>query len=102
MRADKATAQDLFGDQGDTKHIVKGNFVWSLPTLKSENKTLQGRSGWSSTTGSCPASSRWTPAAPYDIGYSYQSGGGTNLTGSPDYNARIVIPNLGAVGSGCT
>jgi hypothetical protein len=38
--------------------------------------------------------------APYTIGYSYQNGGSNvNLTGSPNYAARIRI--LGDTGSGC-
>jgi hypothetical protein len=38
--------------------------------------------------------------SPYDISYSYQSGGGNvNLTGSPNYAARTVI--TGSTGSGC-
>ncbi len=36
------------------------------------------------------------------MAYSYANGGGTLLTGSPDYTARILINNLGALGSGCS
>ena len=37
----------------------------------------------------------------YDLNYSYQSNGGAvNLTGSPDYDARIVY--VGDPGSGCS
>ena len=37
----------------------------------------------------------------YDLGYSYNTGGGNvNLTGSPDYGARIVI--VGDPGKGCS
>src|SRR6476659_6406473 len=39
--------------------------------------------------------------APYDLTYSYQNNGSNkNLTGSPDYGARIVF--LGDPGSGCS
>jgi hypothetical protein len=38
---------------------------------------------------------------PYDISYSYQTGGdNVNLTGSPSYGARVKI--LGDTGSGCS
>ena len=41
--------------------------------------------------------------APYDVGYSYNTGPtGQALTGSPDYTARIVVNDLGALGSGCS
>src|SRR4029079_17841638 len=49
------------------------------------------------TTGSVsnPASS------PYAVGFSYQNGGGNvNLTGLPDYGARVRI--VGDPGSGCS
>ena len=39
--------------------------------------------------------------AAYDLGYSYNANGGNvNLTGSPDYGARIVY--VGDPGSGCS
>jgi hypothetical protein len=37
------------------------------------------------------------------VSYSYNSGPtGQSLTGSPDYNARVVINNLDALGPGCS
>src|SRR5207245_6273115 len=41
------------------------------------------------------------PAEAYTVGFSYQNGGGNvNLTGSPDYVARIRV--VGDPGSGCS
>jgi hypothetical protein len=101
VRDDQAIAQELFGDQGNVAHTIKGNFVWSLPTLKSEQKILRALglviNDWQ-LSGIFTIDS----GSKYDIGYGYQSGGGVNLTGSPDYNARIIIPDLGAMGSGCS
>jgi hypothetical protein len=37
---------------------------------------------------------------PYDLGFSYNGIGSTNLTGSPDYGARIIY--TGDPGSGCS
>jgi hypothetical protein len=37
---------------------------------------------------------------PYDLGFSYQGIGNVNLTGSPDYGARILF--TGDPGSGCS
>jgi hypothetical protein len=45
----------------------------------------------------------WTAStgSPYTVAYNYQSGGGSvNLTGSPDYGARIRI--VGDTGGGCS
>ena len=45
----------------------------------------------------------WTAAtgSAYTVGFSYQNGGGNvNLTGSPDYGARVRI--VGDPGSGCS
>ena len=98
---DNDTAIEMFGDRGDTKHTVKGNFVWALPQLKSQNKTLKAI-GLVVNDWQLSGIFTLDSGSPYDVGFSYQTGGGTNLTGSPDYNARIVIPNLGNVGSGCS
>ena len=79
---------------------MKGNFVWDLPDLASNQPTLhvlgyvlndwQLSGIWTASTG-----------APYAAGFSYQSGGSNvNLTGSPDYGARIRI--VGDPGSGCS
>jgi hypothetical protein len=79
---------------------MRGNFVWDLPDLRSSGiglKTLgyvindwQLSGIWAGATGS-----------PYSITPGFQSGGGNmNLTGSPDYAARIRI--AGDPGSGCS
>ena len=80
---------------------MKGNFVWDLPDLKG--------------SGSVPARDRprrqrlaavrhldgVDRRRPTPSGFSYQNGGGNvNLTGSPDYGARIRI--VGDPGSGCS
>ena len=36
VRADQATAEALFGDQGGLRHLVVANFVWILPEIKTE------------------------------------------------------------------
>jgi hypothetical protein len=47
---------------------------------------------------------RLDSGSPYDLGNpSYGSGGGnTNLTGSSDYAARILVNSLSGLGSGCS
>ncbi|MEO8075974.1 MAG: hypothetical protein ABI818_06555, partial [Acidobacteriota bacterium] len=98
-RSDQAEADDLL-QVDPVRHTMKGNFVWDLPDVTSSRAPLRALgyvindwqfSGiWTASTGS-----------PYAIGYSYQSGGSSvNLTGSPDYGARIRI--AGDPGSGCS
>ena len=79
---------------------MKANWVWDLPDIKSENSGLRAVgyivNDWQ-LSGVLTAGS----AAHYDLSYSYQNNGSNvNLTGSPDYGARIVY--VGAPGSGCS
>jgi len=98
-RADQEEADALF-QTDPIRHTIKGNFIWDLPDVKASGSTMKvigalvndwQLSGiWSATT-----------AAPYQIGFSYQSGGSNvNLTGSPDYAARVRV--VSDPGSGCT
>jgi hypothetical protein len=100
IRADQSQADVLLGQTINQIHIFKGNFVWDLPDLASGGRVRRAvgmlvndwqLSGvWSAATG-----------AAYTAGFSYQSGGGNvNLTGSPDYAARIHV--VGDPGSGCS
>ena len=100
LRSDQGAWEQLMKDQGTPTHIFKGNFVWDMPDLRSDSKALkvvgyivndwQLSGVWTAQTGTG-----------YSIGYSYQNGGGSvNLTGSPDYGARIKI--IGDPGSGCS
>lgn len=100
LRSDQAEAQALLGSSIPARQILKGNVIWQLP-----------RSG--ATTGAArvlalivndwQASAVWTAdtGRAYNPTFSYASGGGAiNLTGSPDYAARVRI--VGDPGSGCS
>jgi hypothetical protein len=100
LRADQAAFEEMMKNQGTPTHIYKGNFVWDMPDLHANSSALkvvgylvndwQLSGVWSAQTG-----------GGYSIGYSYQSNGGSvNLTGSPDYGARVKI--IGDPGSGCS
>ena len=99
IRADQAEADALF-QTPPTRHTMKANFVWDLPDLKSDQSALrvlgylindwQFSGVWTASTGNS-----------YTVGANYQSGGGNvNLTGSPDYGARVRI--VGDPGQGCS
>ncbi len=99
----QAQAETLFANQGPTRHIVQFNFVWGIPKIRMDNSA--GRviaavlNDWQVS-----GIFRVDSGAPYDLGTpSYASGGSNNnLTGSSDYAARVVVNNLGALGSGCS
>ena len=98
-RADQADADALF-QTDPVVHTMKGNFIWDLPDLRSSQAGLRAIgfivNDWQ-------LSGIWTgsTAAPYQIGFNYQNGGGNvNLTGSPDYGARVRV--VGDPGSGCS
>ncbi len=97
---DQERANDLLGVVNTSKHIMRANFVWDMPDLRSSDPAKRALglvindwqlSGvWQGRTGTG-----------YSVGYSYQSGGSSqNLTGSPDYGARVRI--VGNTMSGCS
>jgi hypothetical protein len=98
-RTDQAEADALF-QTDPVRHTMKANFIWDLPDVKSEQTALR-TIGW--LVNDWQLSGIWTAttSAPYQIGFSYQNGGSNvNLTGSPDYAARVRV--VGDPGSGCT
>lgn len=99
-RADQATAQDLLGNNNPQRHVIRATFVWQLPKMSGGGtaKQLLGHvlSDWS-------IAGIWSGASgnAYIVTPSYTSSGASvNLTGSPDYAARVVIN--GDPGAGCS
>jgi len=99
LRSDQALAQELLGDNHPQPHVMRGNFTWDLPDFKRSDRT--GRiiglvvNDWS-------LSGIWNGQSgnAYNATFSYVTGGGNvNLTGSPDYAARVLI--TGDPGNGC-
>jgi hypothetical protein len=100
IRADQAEADELLGNAIGPVHRLKGNFVWDLPDM-AYGESMATRV-LATVVNDWQVSGVWTAAtgAPYAVGYSYQNGGGPiNLTGSPNYNARIRVQ--GDPGAGC-
>ncbi len=102
VRTDDEKYQALLGNNNPLAHVMKANFVWDLPDLRSTQPTLraiglvlndwQFSGVWTGATGSA-----------YTVGYTYTSGGSSvNLTGSPDYGARIRLLSGQDPGSGCS
>jgi hypothetical protein len=100
IRADQAQADTLLGVVDPQAHVMKANAVWDLPDVKSDDRLWRVIGA---VVNDWQLSGIWTGAtgAPYTVGFSYQSGGSsTNLTGSPDYGARIRV--VGDPGGGCS
>jgi hypothetical protein len=100
LRADQAQAQGLLQDQRDPRHLMKATALWQLPTMKG---ATGGKRVLAAIVNDWQLSSVWTAATgtPYDVTFSYQNGGSSvNLTGSPDFPARIRI--VGDPGKGCS
>jgi hypothetical protein len=99
FRADQSEQDELLKQMPLRRHTWKGSFVWDMPDLEGQGVTrvLSYLTNDWQLSGIITAGS----LAPYDISYSYQTGGeNINLTGSPSYAARTVI--AGDPGSGCS
>lgn len=84
----------------DQTHVAKVVFVWLLPSLRGDTPA---RRGLGYVVNDWQLSGVWNGASgiPYSVGYTYSNGvGAMQLTGTPSYNARIVIN--GDPGSGCS
>jgi len=99
LRSDQGQYEELMKDLNLQRHLIKANFQYELPKLADKGGASKAIgyviNDWQ-LSGILSAGS----GSRYDLGYSYQGIGATNLTGSPDYNARIVY--VGDPGSGCS
>jgi hypothetical protein len=99
IRDDQQVFNDLMKNQGLQRHIVKANFIWDMPDW---HTTGNGRL-LAAVINDWQLSGIFTggSGARYDVTYQYQNNGANvNLTGSPDYAARVVIN--GDTGTGCS
>ena len=99
-RADQADFNQLMQQDNLRRHVGKAHFVWDLPDVgtSSGGTRLLGAvvNNWQ-LSGIFTAAS----GSRYSVGYSYQNdGSNVNLTGSPDYAARVRI--VGDPGGGCS
>jgi hypothetical protein len=84
------------------RHVFKGNAVWDMPDLATSGASAAKKTvgyivnDWQ-ISGVLTANS----GGRYDLGYSYQNNGANkNITGSPDYGARVFY--VGDAGAGCS
>jgi len=124
VRSDQAEYESLNENLALQRHVIKGYAVWDIPG-PSSGAARAFLSDWQ-LSGILTAGSAFQPGAiqangaaqpnctlvnppagsncangRYDITYTYQNNGAnTNLTGSPDYAAKIIY--VGDPGSGCS
>src|SRR5207244_2480830 len=119
IRPDQAEYESLNENLAMQRHVIKSFAIWDIPDAPSRFGRL-GRSllsdwqlsgvftggsayqpGAVQANGAAQANPTGASNGRYDITYTYQNNGqAVNLTGSPDYAARIVVG--GGAGSGCT
>ena len=107
LRDDQAEYEKQNENLALQRHVIKAYASWEIP----DAPTAVGRVGgwilndWQLsgvlTAGSANHDNNNQPGGRYDLTYNYENQGtNTNLTGSPDYAARIVY--VGDPGSGCS
>jgi hypothetical protein len=116
VRPDQAQYEALNENLALQRHVIKGYAVWNIPGPSSgvaravlNDWQLSGiltagsafQPGAIQANGAAQANPAGNSNGRYDITYTYQNNGtNTNLTGSPDYGARILY--VGNPGSGCS
>jgi hypothetical protein len=100
LRSDQAEADKLLLAK-PLRHTIKGNFVWDLPDLRASDGPMRVVglviSDWQ-VSGIVSAASG--PSYTVGVTYSGNSSPNVNLTGSPDYAARVRV--VGDPGLGCS
>jgi hypothetical protein len=100
IRADQSKLQSLLQDQLDPTHVMKAQAIYQLPSMEGKTGTMKYVA---MVLNDWQLSGVWTGASgtPYSATFSYQGGiGNVNITGSPDYGARILY--TGDPGPGCS
>jgi hypothetical protein len=97
IRADQEQYEKLNEFLGGRPHYLKANAIWAFPAVPQSFGRVAGLilNDWQIAGVLTLDSGTY-----YDLGYSYQGIGNVNLTGSPDYGARIVY--LKEPGNGCS
>jgi hypothetical protein len=100
LRPEQEEMDKLLSNAGVRHHVIKANFSWDLPDVQSDSTAMKVVGAFANDwqiSGVFTGGS----GAPYDATYTYQSNGNNvNLTGSPNYIARIRT--VGDIGSGCS
>ena len=98
LRADEGQFEELNKTLDRRPHMIKANAVWLIPgTSESSGAVLRALTNDWQISGVLTAGS----GAAYTLGYSYKNqGANVNITGSPDWNGRVILAD--GLGSGCS
>jgi hypothetical protein len=97
LRSDEAQWEKLNETLDAVPHLFKANSVWSIAGIQNHGALVRNLTRDWQLSAVATVQSGGT----YSLGYSYVSNGGSvNLTGSPDYGARLSL--LSGLGSGCS
>jgi len=101
VRADQEKAQTLFGNNSPAPHVLRAYSTWDLPDYRPSGGNVSRAISYIVNDWSISGIWNGQSGGPYNATFSYQTGGGNvNLTGSPDYAARVYV--VGTPGSGCS
>jgi hypothetical protein len=101
LRDDQAEYEKLNEMLNLQRHVLKANAVWDMPDVSLAGGGAKKAIGWIVNDWQLSGVLSANSGNRYDLNASFQSNGGNvNLTGSPDYSARIVY--VGDPGSGCS
>ena len=98
VRSDQAQYEALNNNLAILPHVFASNAVWETPKVSPKLGNIVGAilNDWQLS-----GVFRLQSGDPYDLNFTYQNNGSAkNLTGSQDYNARIIY--LSDPGSGCS
>jgi hypothetical protein len=101
VRPDQAQYEALNNTLDSRPNVIKANALYDLPKLHGSDSGAMKTLGYVLNDWQISGVFTGTSGAAYDLGYTYQNNGGNvNLTGLPDYGARIVY--VGDPGGGCS
>jgi hypothetical protein len=101
VRADQADYETLNENLDLRPNVIKANALYDIPDVPGTRDGAMKALGYVINDWQVSGVLTAASGTAYDIGFGYQNNGGNvNLTGSPDYGARIIY--TGDPGSGCS
>jgi hypothetical protein len=96
LRSDEQAYEDLMSTLDRKPHFLKINAIWLSPGIGANRVLKELTRDWQIGSVVTAAS-----GSTYDLGYNYNTAGSNvNITGSPDWTGRVVVPS--GFGGGCS
>ncbi len=101
VRSDQSAYETLNQNLDLRPNVVKLNALYDIPKLKGSDAGAMKALGYVLNDWQVSGVFTGTSGTAYDLGYSYNANGGNvNITGSPDFNGRMLY--VGDAGNGCS